>query len=58
MTAPQTDVEKQAKRHRGPLVGIVLVLIVALAAAFFFAGTDEVAQDDAVSIPAPVGTDG
>ncbi|MEJ6396716.1 hypothetical protein [Yoonia sp. 208BN28-4] len=29
MSAPQTDVEKQAKRHKGPLAGIMIGLIVA-----------------------------
>jgi len=36
MSAPDTDLEKQAKRHRGPIVGItfglVFVVIVALGA--------------------------
>lgn len=36
MSAPDTDLEKQRKRHRGPIVGIVVglvfVAIVALAA--------------------------
>jgi len=29
MSAPQTNIEKQAKRHRGPLTGIVVALSVA-----------------------------
>jgi hypothetical protein len=51
MSAPDTDLEKQRKRHRGPIVGItlglVLVAIVALAA-FVFPGIpldDQAAPD-------------
>ncbi|NYS25574.1 hypothetical protein HUK65_11270 [Rhodobacteraceae bacterium 2376] len=29
MTAPDTNLKKQAKQHRGPLVGIILALLVA-----------------------------
>lgn len=29
MTAPDTNLKKQAKRHRGPLVGIILAVLVA-----------------------------
>ncbi len=39
MSPPDTDIEKQAKRHRGPIVGItaglVFVAIVAIAAAIW-----------------------
>ena len=29
MSAPQTDLERQKRRHRGPLIGIIAALIVA-----------------------------
>ena len=53
MTAPNTNVEKQAKRHRGPLFGIIAAIIVALFAAYFFTGADDVAEEDAASATAP-----
>lgn len=31
MSAPTTDLEKQEKRHRGPLTGIIAVVVFALA---------------------------
>ena len=49
MTAPNTNVEKQAKRHRGPLVGIILAVVVAASAAYFFAGSDELNEGDATA---------
>lgn len=30
MSAPNTDPEKQAKRHKGPLSGIILVVVFAI----------------------------
>lgn len=30
MSAPQTNIEKQERRHRGPLVGVVVAAVVAL----------------------------
>lgn len=47
MTAPNTNVEKQAKRHRGPLVGIVVVIVFAIIMAFVWAGGDDLTDDDA-----------
>jgi hypothetical protein len=29
MSAPETNVEKQARRHRGPLVGIAVAVLIA-----------------------------
>jgi len=52
MTAPDTNVEKQAKRHRGPLIGMIVALGVALAAAVFFTGADGIAEEDAASAAA------
>ena len=53
MSAPRTDIETQAKRHRGPIVGIVggLVFVALLAlAAFVWPGIplDEQAAPDGV----------
>lgn len=47
MTAPDTDVEKQAKRHRWPLVAFAAVVLVAAGFAMFFTGADEIAEEDA-----------
>ena len=46
MSAPQTNLEKQERRHRGPLIGIAVALIIAVLAAVYFLGAGEV-QDDA-----------
>jgi hypothetical protein len=37
MSASNTDVEKQVKRHKGPLIGIALVVAFALILLAFFA---------------------
>lgn len=34
MSAPQTNIETQKRRHRGPIIGIVLVVIFALVLLF------------------------
>jgi hypothetical protein len=36
MSAPQTNIEKQKRRHRGPLIGMVLVTIFGVAMLFFW----------------------
>ncbi|MGI1661120.1 hypothetical protein ACRDNQ_02680 [Palleronia sp. KMU-117] len=44
MSAPETNVEKQARRHKGPLLGIavaILAALVALVAVGLFASTDD-----------------
>jgi hypothetical protein len=38
MSAPQTNVERQKRRHRGPLIGIILGLIVVAVMFFGFIG--------------------
>lgn len=38
MSAPKTDLEKQEKRHRGPLTGIVGVVVFALVLLLLFVG--------------------
>ncbi len=45
MTAPDTNIERQRRRHWGPIVGIVLALAVAVVAGFYFTGADPVATD-------------
>lgn len=47
MTAPNTDPEKQAKRHSAPLVGFVLVLVFAALMGLLWAGGDDLTEDDA-----------
>jgi hypothetical protein len=44
MSAPQTNVEKQERRHRGPLIGMALALaaVAVLAFVFLAEGGDEV----------------
>lgn len=36
MSAPQTDIEKQKRWHRGPLIGMALVAIFGVAMIFFW----------------------
>ena len=55
MSAPQTNIEKQQRRHVGPLVGITACLIFAgviyLAFTFFMAG--EPGEGEADVVPSP-----
>jgi hypothetical protein len=37
MSAPQTNIETQEKRHAGPLVGMVVAVLVVAAAAIWWA---------------------
>lgn len=46
MSAPDTNLEKQARRHSPSLYGIALALIAAALAAFFFVAWDGVADDE------------
>ena len=54
MSAPDTDVEKQSRWHRGPLVGITIGLIVVVIMGFVFAGGDDIDDDDAIEGAAPL----
>lgn len=47
MSAPQTDIERQKRRHRGPLIGIIAALIVAGLLLLVFLG-DVTAPDDSL----------
>lgn len=54
MSAPRTDIEKQARRHRGPLIGMVIVVLFGLALMVFWWGglaskTDPRAPNDAAT---------
>ena len=68
MSAPDTDLEKQEKRHKGPLVGMGLAVIAALLLLFVFVsylvsegGEPQGAEtqiDGRTGIEAPAETDG
>lgn len=50
MSAPETNVEKQTRRHKGPLVGIavaIAVVIAALVVISMISGNDEVPEEAA-----------
>ncbi|KFI31490.1 hypothetical protein CN97_10850 [Haematobacter massiliensis] len=51
MSAPNTNIEKQTRRHRGPLIGMMLVVIFAVGIIFFW-----LARDTA-NAPGPDGAD-
>lgn len=53
MTAPNTNVEKQTKRHFGPIAGISLALAAAVAAGIYFTAMDEVENDAAAADGTP-----
>lgn len=55
MSAPQTNIDRQKKRHRGPLLGIGAVVAFALA---LLLGLSVWLTDDAMSLPqnTPTGT--
>lgn len=45
MSAPQTNIEKQQRRHRGPLLGMIAVVL-AVGLGYLFMVTDEVADSN------------
>lgn len=47
-----TDPDRAARRHPGPIIAIVLALLVAAAAAFWWMGSDPKAHDDVSRVPA------
>lgn len=59
MSAPRTNLETQTKRHRGPLIGISLglILVVAVALAAFLSGGVPL-EDQAAPDGAPTEIDG
>lgn len=52
MSAPQTNLAKQKRRHRGPLIGIVVVLLFGGAMALFWSGAG---SDSTTPVTAPAG---
>ncbi|WP_179380384.1 DUF2273 domain-containing protein [Jannaschia marina] len=61
MSAPDTNVEKQAKNHYGPIIGITAGLVFAgimLVAYLFFIATPEDDSPDATPTGEAVQTDG
>lgn len=36
MSAPQTNIERQKRRHAGPLIGIVIAAVLAMGALFYY----------------------
>ena len=47
MSAPQTNVERQKRRHAGPLIGMVIAAILAVLALFYYM------TFDAETVPTP-----
>ncbi len=56
MSASETNVSRQAKRHKGPVIGIVLAVVVGLALLFgvVFSATDDEAPAESPSVGAEV----
>ncbi|KIT15196.1 hypothetical protein [Jannaschia aquimarina] len=56
MSAPETNIEKQERRHAGPLIGITACLVFAaiiLVAYFGFIVTDDAVVEDGPVVTAP-----
>ncbi|MBY4892854.1 hypothetical protein KUL25_08770 [Rhodobacteraceae bacterium N5(2021)] len=53
MSAPDTNVEKQARRHKGSFWGLAIALFVAAIVAFYFLGWTNV-PDEEQAAPATV----
>jgi len=47
MSHSENNLEKQTKRHSGPLIGIVVVVIFAAVMGLFWAGGDDITDADA-----------
>lgn len=59
MSAPDTNVKKEARRHSPAFIGMGVAVLVAFAAAIFFNVWDNPAPSDGeVLPPAMTGTDG
>ncbi|MBM2576562.1 hypothetical protein JQC91_09615 [Jannaschia sp. Os4] len=60
MSAPNTDIEKQEKRHAGPLIGmaggVILALIFLGAMMFFLISDGESPRDDAATVQPGINT--
>ncbi len=55
MSAPDTNIEKQKRRHLGPLIGMALVALFGVAMIFFWL-MHEAANSDPPANPAAVTT--
>ncbi len=55
MSAPHTDLERQKRRHRGPLIGIIVVLLF-VSAIFAYFVLYEFGQSDPATSDAPTDT--
>ena len=57
MTAPETNTDTQASRHRPAIIGIIVAVL--LGGIFFFLNMIDVADEDEVEeVPAAVSQDG
>ncbi len=56
MSAPQTNLEKQGRRHRGPIIGIIAVVVFALTLFLFLPSNpaDPVAPTGTGNVTEPV----
>ncbi|RDW12816.1 hypothetical protein [Paracoccus thiocyanatus] len=55
MSAPRTDLDKQRRRHIGPIIGIIAVVLIALAG-FLWWFDDETSDPEMPGeVPGPVG---
>lgn len=45
MSAPHTNIDKQTRRHRWPLIGMAVAVVIGVGSTFFWL-TDEVAEGD------------
>lgn len=52
MSHSENNLEKQKRRHSGPLIGFVVVLIFAAVAGLFFTGADDIVEQDATEAAA------
>jgi hypothetical protein len=52
MSAPQTNIEKQKKRHKGPLIGMALAVVFGVGLIFFWL-MDEAADGQSPLDPEP-----
>lgn len=51
MSAPQTNIEKQKRWHRGPLIGMAIVAIFGVGMIFFWLMDEAASGDDPDTLP-------
>lgn len=56
MSASETNLDKQKRRHWGPLAGISMALILAGSAIFLFSGAAPLAEDAEAAEGTPLAT--